>query len=308
MKERLSKEAFYEIRNWIYRNARPLELELWRYHFENGSKEAVLETLCYYQNEDGGFGNAIDADNWNPESSPYNVQFALKVLRQINFYDISHPIYQGIFSFLEHTEYKEDYGWYFTIPSNDNYPHAIWWSHNPHNIFQSIGPTAILSGFILRYDQKESKLYEMALGYAIRLMEQLPTTDNFGDMGVNGYRMLLEDIECAGLQEHFDFPYLSSRIHDIIQDKIKNELTNFMAKPLEFVVSKDSKYYDEYKEEVELELDHIIRERPDGGVWDIPWQWYNGDQYDKEFSISRNWWRSCLAIEKLLQLKEFERL
>lgn len=148
----------------------------------------------------------------------------------------------------------------------------------------------------------------MALGYAIRLMKQLPTTNNFGDMGVNGYRMLLEDIECAGLQEHFDFPNLRSRIHDIIQDKIKNEPTNFMAKPLEFVMSKDSKYYDEYKEEVELELDQIIHDRSDGGVWDIPWQWYNGDQYDKEFSISRNWWRSSLAIGKLLQLKEFGRL
>ena len=32
-------------RNWIYRNARPLDLSRWQYHFENGTKENVLNAL-----------------------------------------------------------------------------------------------------------------------------------------------------------------------------------------------------------------------------------------------------------------------
>ena len=48
--KRLSKTALYEIRNWIYRNARPLDLAFWQYHFEIGSKEEVLRILQCYQN------------------------------------------------------------------------------------------------------------------------------------------------------------------------------------------------------------------------------------------------------------------
>ena len=57
-------------REFIYRNARPLELAQWQYHFENGSKENVLAVLSFYQNKDGGFGHALEADSWNPNSSP----------------------------------------------------------------------------------------------------------------------------------------------------------------------------------------------------------------------------------------------
>ncbi len=64
----LSKESFNTIRTWVYRNARPLEFTLWKYHFEGGSIESVLEQIQLYQNSDGGFGNSIEADNWNPES------------------------------------------------------------------------------------------------------------------------------------------------------------------------------------------------------------------------------------------------
>ena len=43
------------IRRWMYRNARPLDLARWRYHFENGGVSDVLQALSAYQNDDGGF-------------------------------------------------------------------------------------------------------------------------------------------------------------------------------------------------------------------------------------------------------------
>jgi hypothetical protein len=46
--------TFEKARTFIYRNARPLDFARWQYQFENGSKEAVLNALSFYQNEDGG--------------------------------------------------------------------------------------------------------------------------------------------------------------------------------------------------------------------------------------------------------------
>ncbi|EFC95496.1 hypothetical protein CLOSTHATH_06324, partial [Hungatella hathewayi DSM 13479] len=78
----LNREDYQEIRSWIHRNARQLELSVWNYFFENGSREAVIDALSYYQNEDGGFGNAVEPDVWNPESSPYATMVVTGILRR----------------------------------------------------------------------------------------------------------------------------------------------------------------------------------------------------------------------------------
>ncbi len=51
---------YVKARDFIYKNARPIDMARWKYLFENGSKEAVLEALSTYQNEDGGFAHALD--------------------------------------------------------------------------------------------------------------------------------------------------------------------------------------------------------------------------------------------------------
>jgi hypothetical protein len=62
--------TFEKVRQFIYRNARPLDIARFQYHFENGTKEAVLTALVAYQNADGGFGRALEPDSWNPNSVP----------------------------------------------------------------------------------------------------------------------------------------------------------------------------------------------------------------------------------------------
>ena len=57
-------KTYTTARTFIYRNARPLDIVRWQYHFENGSKEEVLTALAAYQNADGGFGHALEPD-WN---------------------------------------------------------------------------------------------------------------------------------------------------------------------------------------------------------------------------------------------------
>ena len=80
----MSKDTYYMIKTWVYRNARNIELSLWKYYFECGSKEDVISALSFYQNEDGGFGNALEPDNWNPNSTPYTTLNAISILKDIN--------------------------------------------------------------------------------------------------------------------------------------------------------------------------------------------------------------------------------
>ncbi|MDR1247233.1 MAG: hypothetical protein LBK57_09430 [Clostridiales Family XIII bacterium] len=48
--------TYQKARAFIYRNARPLDVARWQYHFEGGGKDAVLTALAAYQNEDDDSG------------------------------------------------------------------------------------------------------------------------------------------------------------------------------------------------------------------------------------------------------------
>ena len=86
----------HQARNFVYRNARPLELARWKYLFEGGSREEVLTALASYQNGDGGFGHALAPECWNPDSSPIQTWAAAEILREIGFEEKDNPIIQGI--------------------------------------------------------------------------------------------------------------------------------------------------------------------------------------------------------------------
>ena len=89
-----------EVNNWMHRNAREVELCLWQVLFEEGAPISVADALLAYQNDDGGFGHALEADNWNPGSTPIAACTAIKYMKMAGFYDYSHPAYQGIIRFL----------------------------------------------------------------------------------------------------------------------------------------------------------------------------------------------------------------
>ena len=56
--------------NFIWENARLLERAIFSYHFYSGSDIRILEILKTYQNEDGGFGHALEPDLRTPDSHP----------------------------------------------------------------------------------------------------------------------------------------------------------------------------------------------------------------------------------------------
>lgn len=151
--------TFERARAFIYRNARPLDLARFQYHFENGSKENVLNTLSYYQNEDGGCGYAVEADCWNPNSIPLHSNTASDIIREIDVQDASHPFIQGLLKYYGSGKDFDGKHWNLTVESSNQYPHAPWWhtdskstSHTDYN------GTAQIAGFIIRYADRDSDI------------------------------------------------------------------------------------------------------------------------------------------------------
>jgi len=159
----MSKEEIMEkAKKFVYRNARPLELAKWKYHFERGSAEDVLNILSMYQNHDGGFAYALEPDNWNPHSTPIATWAATRVLWEIGYTDTSHPIVQGILNYLESGKDFSDGKWFNTVASNNDFPHAVWWSCENSIGLPDDNPTVSLAGFALKFADKNSSLYQKA--------------------------------------------------------------------------------------------------------------------------------------------------
>jgi hypothetical protein len=70
-------EAFLET------HARLVERLLFAHRFRDGNAEPVLHVLQGYQNEDGGFGHALEPDLRGPESQPIHVDTALRILDEV---------------------------------------------------------------------------------------------------------------------------------------------------------------------------------------------------------------------------------
>lgn len=309
----LGLQAYQEVRSWIYLNARQIELTLWQYFFENGNKEAVLSALSFYQNEDGGFGNALEADSWNPNSSPYTTLYAINILKYIDFNDTNHSIMQGIFKFLESGKYFCEKGWLFNIPSNNDYAHAPWWTYNSEaNEVESIGVTAGLGSFIMRFYDSNSDLYKKAMLVSKHIIEKLKAQSNYGDMGVGGYIVLLETIQQLGIQGNFDYEFLLHTTKKLVNNSIERDTSKwayYCVRPSNYITDPGSIFYGDNEGIVQTELDYLIDTRGKNGVWDITWSWFeNNEKYAKEFAISENWWKAYKAIENIIFLKKFGRL
>ena len=167
--KKLTLDDFRKLRRLVYRGAGTLLYTQWRCAYENGDPDEALDVLACYQNEDGGFGHALEANCWNPESTPYVTGFAIDIIDGLfgaayTFTDRSHHVLQGILKYLASGDYATETGWLgiSDIPSNNNYSHAPWFHYNPQAIPGETDPKNIVK-FILKYGEKDSALYEKAL-------------------------------------------------------------------------------------------------------------------------------------------------
>ena len=287
-------------RNFIYRNARPLDLARWQYLFENGSKEEVLKILATYQNEDGGFGHGLEPDCWNPNSSPIQTWVATEIMREVNLNDAEHPMIQGILKYLASTDDFDGHIWFNTIASNDTYPHAPWWSFTPSQEL-TYNPTACFIGFILKYARQESELYKTAICLAKEAyaffksnypMDSMHTVSCF----VALFEYLKECSKSVDIDMHEFEELLYKQIEYVLTQDTSVWSTEYVCKPSLFINSQESVFYPENKNICEYECEFISKTQEADGSWNITWEWGN---YPEQWHISKNWWKSDIIIKNV---------
>jgi hypothetical protein len=304
------KNSYQEVCKWIYRNARPLELARWKYHFEKGSSEEVIKCLMQYQNEDGGFGHGLEPDAWNPNSAPIQTYHAIEIIREIEFDDKAHPMIRGMLDYLASGQYMRDGYWENVIASNNEYPHAPWWhseaessSNNHYN------PSVGLAGFALYYADKDSELYKRASNIAKVAVDDLLHKEEINMHVLSCFIALFEYCESAAITDLVPMVEFKHKLIELVSCSITKDInswaTDYICKPSRFLKTPNSMFYPTNKDIADYESDFILNTRNAEGVWDITWSW---PAYAEEWAISKNWWKSIVAIENLIYLSVFGRL
>lgn len=301
--------AFEKARLFVYRNARPLDLARFQFHFENGSKEAVMNALLCYQNEDGGCGHAVEADCWNPNSIPLHSNTASDIVREIGWEDASHPFIQGLVRFYASGTHFNGHCWSITVPSSNNYPHAPWWhTESVSTCHTDYNGTAQIAGFLVRFAPKDSSAWQLGLRVVREAIEAL-APESLNDMHTcTCYLRMLEYVEAAHAENLIEYESLKAKLHTAVNKLIikdTSQWNGYNCKPSQFMDSCESPFYSANRELAEYECDFILNTQLADGSWDIPWSWQD---FPDEWAISKNWWKSNNIILNLRYLRGFGRL
>jgi hypothetical protein len=296
MRNLLQMPVFGKAKNFVFRNARPVDFIRWQYHFENRQPEQFVQILMQYQNPDGGFAYALEADSWNQNSSPIQTWAATELLREINFNDRKHPVVQGILRYLDSENDFVQNKWINTVATNNEYPGASWWNYNP---------TACLAGFALANAEQSSKLWKKSAMIAKEATDTYLCQNLLNDMHTTlCYIRLMEYCEDGHIHDIFDVNSLKTKLFKQVKSCLTNNTgeweTGYICKPSQFFNSRSSIFYEENKELAEYECEYIIKTQLSDGSWKIPWEW---NSFPEEWAISRNWWKSSVCILNMLYLK-----
>ena len=296
-----------QARLFIYRNARPLDFARWQVHFEQGSRENVLRALAAYQNADGGFGHALEADSFNPHSCPIQTLTAATILREIGLTDPSHPIIEGMLRYLDSgADFDEAHRqWLNTVPTNNDHPCAVWWKYGEKGSAFRYNPTAGLAGFILRFAAPDSALYRKALAIAKEAVDWFLAREPDDDQHIAAcFIGLYED--CTGVTP-FDREALRQRLsetlHRCLDDAPDKWGKEYAAMPSDLITSKASDFRAEFAPVIAAQCDFIRRSQLPDGSFAVVWQWWNDH---KEYELAANWWKSDITIKNMLFLKRFD--
>ncbi|WP_109507794.1 hypothetical protein [Nocardioides speluncae] len=273
---------------FVYANARLLDRRRLEHLTGAGTADAVVEALRAYQNDDGGFGHALEPDMRAPGSEPAATLLALETLVEAGA--TKDPLIDGAAEWLASAAAPDG-----TLPqmmaTGAGYPHAPF--INPG------GPTFLtyaLAGALWRTEARPDWLdrattwawtelesleapHTYTVVFALRFLDAVPDADRAGAV-LDSLRPLLDDAGCM---------------------PVPGGVEGEQVTPLALSPEPGSRSRTLFTgEQVAADLDRLQREQLDDGGWDFDFlHWSPGQALD---------WRGSFTVSNLRQLEQHGRI
>lgn len=302
LEEPMKTQDFKDTAHVVHEMGRSIESYLIKYLFNQVKSQEVIKELARFQNKDGGFGHGLEPDCWNPHSSPIQTQFAMGYFRLLEF-DPHHKVIKKMMKYLERTYDKKIRKWHLLLPSNNDFPHAPWWSYKESN--EDFNPSGSIAGFIIKYGKKNSKVYQ----YACEVLD-----DAMDD--ISNDKLSKEPHELTNLVDLFDdaqevfksderFIKSRQKLIDLIGETIEKDhkkwFTAYVTKPSVLIHSKNSIGYSKYQDLLHLEFKESLKYQNQLKLWPVTWSWTD---YLDVFEEVKEIWACIIALKYLYLMKD----
>ena len=305
--KKLSRDEFEQAADYLRREARPLERALFAHAFEGGGRTAVLAALVPYQNDDGGFGRALEPDMRAPASSVVATTMALDILRRVGATEETSGLPAALVYLIDNYD-AETGRWPIISPAVEDAPHAPWWTYaesaaNFRDFWAN--PRASVVGYLWQYRKLvPSPFVEGALRTAAT------------DLLTYSQTMEMHDLMCY--VDLLETPNLPGEMRQNMIDKLRRvvarsvvmdpaEWNDYNLKPLTVVRSPQSELAAAVDHAVlDANLDYLIDAQAPDGTWRPNWSW---DFIDADaWAAAEREWRGVLTLRNLETLQAFGRL
>ena len=301
----LSKQAFEASRGFIEAKARDLEVARFHYRFDGGSAESVLTALEKYQNDDGGFGNALEPDLRAKESSPLATSVAFQILRSIQTPSDRQVVTRAI-AYLLNTLDKALGCWRIIPPSAEESPHAPWWNQEGiaerFNHF-SLNPTAEILGYLYDFqDLVPAPIITLVLNHVTNYLSSIDNIE------MHDLLCCLRLLRTETLPENVR-DQVRQKLTELIQETIvcdPEQWAGYCLRPLQVVESPSSPFMKGLEDALAINLDYEISSQNEAGSWTPTWTW--GDSFPDVWRQTYQEWAGVITLDKLCMLQRFNRI
>ena len=246
---------------FLLNNGRLLERKRFAYLFKNGSRDAVLSALKAYQNDDGGFGNALEPDKRTPSSQPIDQEIALRILDEIG---LNGQVVKEICNYLQSITTAEG-GVPFVLPTVTDAASAPWWHTDEAYPSAALNPTASLAGLLHKHKVKHPWLAK-ATEFCWQKLEVNPEPDAHDLICILLFLEHVPERQRAGNI----FKQIGPEV--IRQTALEPDTEGYIQSPLIYAPHPNCWARSLYANEViEKHLNALSQKQQDDGGWPINW-------------------------------------
>ncbi|QVK19091.1 hypothetical protein KHQ81_05135 [Mycoplasmatota bacterium] len=303
----IDKEVLNQCGDFILKEGRLLEKELYKHFFIEDNTQNVLQALLKYQNEDGGFGHGLEPDALLPLSSPFQTTVALAHLKDLDKQEEALIIIEQAIHYLESQYNKKRHGW-FALPKEVNeYPHTIWWEFDEKKQMTAIdehygNPTAEVIAYLVRYKQYVRTLdVDDLVNYMLEYIENIELFQCEHEL----YCFIALYHELDGHLKERLKKQLSKAVHQLVEYNQVKWKTEYVPTPLSFVKHPTMIYFGIDKTQIDFNLDYLVQELTENHKITPSW---GSNFYEGNFKKSFSDWIAIQTLETLIILKNFNRI
>ena len=271
-------------------HARVLERRCFARLFHDGPATPVRDAVAAFQNDDGGFGHALEPDGRGPESQPAAALTALTILHEHDAWD--EPLVERTCDWLARTA-PEQGGATFVLPGVERWPHGPWW-RPVEGLPPSLTTTGQLVAPLLARGVEHPWL-EQATAWLWSAVDDPGDPDPYDMLGLSRFLDAAPDRDRAEAAAQTLRPFFERALVR------RPEGPQDEHHALEYAPRPDSIARGVFgAERIEADLDRLAAGQQDDGGWTFTWLAWS--------PVAAAEWRGVVTVEALATLRAHGRL